>query len=182
MSQKCLVSCSNWWPTACSRLTTSYPLSEDNFRPTFVRQAVSRVGASNIPLYTVRAAAGKGIDGIREGSRKEPHGRLLFTVIPRSRAGKVMWLGLALSYLVCRASEPFADANGLVHTEYLFNPQLPDFLSWRHSGEANTEHAQTPSGFVLRHKNGPVVVERAHDHAPVMAPQVEVEEKIRMLR
>ena len=72
------------------------------------------------------AAAGKGIGRFREISGKNAQVRLpltwsilahgYLTVTSSQDGGDVMWLGLALSYfLLCRASELFVYANGLVH-------------------------------------------------------------------
>ena len=79
------------------------------------------------------AAAGKGIGRFRGMSGKNAQVRLPLTwsilahgylaVTSSQEGGDVMWLGLALSYfLLCRASELFAYANGLV---------LPDFCLTR---------------------------------------------------
>jgi hypothetical protein len=75
------------------------------------------------------AAAGKGIDRFRGVSGKNAQVRLpltwsilahgYLTVTSSQEGGDVMWLGLALSYfLLCRASELFAYANGLVHPDF----------------------------------------------------------------
>lgn len=75
-------------------------------------------------------AAGKGIDRIRGASKQTAQVRLplTWTILASGyltvtnhckNGGDVMWLGLALSYfLLCRASELFAYANGLVHPEF----------------------------------------------------------------
>lgn len=45
------------------------------------------------------------------------------------RTGDVIWLGLALSYfLLCRVSELFAYANGLVHPEFCLMLDCPTFF------------------------------------------------------
>ena len=75
------------------------------------------------------AAAGKEIERFRGMSGKNAHVRLpltwsilaheYLTVTSSQEGGDVMWLGLALSYfLLCRASELFAYANGLVHPDF----------------------------------------------------------------
>ena len=75
------------------------------------------------------AAAGKGIGRFRGMSGKNAQVRLpltwsilahgYLTVTSSQEGGDVMWLGLALSYfLLCRASELFAYANGLVHPNF----------------------------------------------------------------
>ena len=74
------------------------------------------------------AAAGKGIGKFRGGSGKNAQVRLpltwsilahgYLTVTSSQEGGDVMWLDLALLYfLLCRASELFANANGLVHPD-----------------------------------------------------------------
>lgn len=74
-------------------------------------------------------AAGKGIDRIRGMTGKQAQVRLpltwsmlsqgYHTVASAPDGGKVVWLGLTLSYfLLCRASELFAYANGLVHPDF----------------------------------------------------------------
>ena len=74
------------------------------------------------------AAAGKGIDRFRGMSGKNAQVRLpltwsilahgYLTVTSSQEGGDVMMLGLALSYLLlCRASELFEYANGLVHPD-----------------------------------------------------------------
>ena len=74
-------------------------------------------------------AAGKGIARIRGGVGKKAQVRLpltwsmlaqgYLTVSEFKEGGRVMWLGLALTYfLLCRASELFAYADGLVHPEF----------------------------------------------------------------
>lgn len=84
-------------------------------------------------------AAGKGIDRIRGGSGKESQVRLPLTwailahgylaVTSFKEGGKVAWLGLALSYfLLCRASELFAYANGLVHPEFCLTRDCVTFF------------------------------------------------------
>ena len=76
-------------------------------------------------LYCMIAAAGKGIDRFRGMSGKNAQVRLPRTwsilahgylaATSSQEGGDVMWLGLALSYFfLCRASELFAYANGLV--------------------------------------------------------------------
>ena len=75
------------------------------------------------------AAAGKGIGRFRRMSGKNAQVRLpltwsilahgYLTVTSSQEGGDVMWLGLALSYfLLCRASELFAYANGFVHPNF----------------------------------------------------------------
>lgn len=75
-------------------------------------------------------AAGKGTDRTRRTSDKKAQVRLPLTwsilsqgflsVTDSKNGGRVMWLGLALSYfLLCRASELFAYTNGLVHPEFV---------------------------------------------------------------
>ena len=75
------------------------------------------------------AAAEKGINRFRGMSGKNAQVRLpltwsilahgYLTVTSFQEGGDVMWLGLALSYfLLCRASELFAYANGLVHPDF----------------------------------------------------------------
>ncbi|CAN0347429.1 unnamed protein product [Ectocarpus sp. 6 AP-2014] len=84
-------------------------------------------------------AAGKGIDRIRGASRKESQVRLPLTwailargylaVTSSEEKGKITWLGLALSYfLLCRASELFAYANGLVHPEFCLTRDCVTFF------------------------------------------------------
>lgn len=74
-------------------------------------------------------AAGRGIDRFQGVSGKEAQARLpltwsilahgFLTVSGLKEGGSVIWLGLALSYfLLCRASELFAYANGLVHSDF----------------------------------------------------------------
>ena len=71
----------------------------------------------------------KGIDRFQGMSGKNAQVRLPLTwsilahgylaVTSSQEGGDVMWLGLALSYfLLCRASELFAYANGLVHPDF----------------------------------------------------------------
>ena len=51
------------------------------------------------------------------------------TVTSSQEGGLVMWLGLALSYfLLCRASELFACANGLVHPDFCLTRDCPTFF------------------------------------------------------
>ena len=75
------------------------------------------------------AAAGKGIGRFWGMSGKNAQVRLpltwsilahgYLTVTSSQEGGYVMWLGLALSYfLLCRVSELFAYANGLVHPDF----------------------------------------------------------------
>ena len=79
--------------------------------------------------HCMTAAAGKGIGRFRGMSGKNAQVRLpltwsilahgYLTVTSSQEGGDVMWLGLALSYfLLCRASELFAYANGLVHPNF----------------------------------------------------------------
>lgn len=85
------------------------------------------------------AAAGKGIDRIRGMSEKKAKVRLpltwsilthgYLTISSLKEGGNIMWLGLALSYfLLCRASELFAYANGLVHPEFCLTRDCLSFF------------------------------------------------------
>lgn len=87
------------------------------------------VGWELTTSHCMIVAAGKGIDRFRGMSGKKTQVRLpltwsilahgYLTVTGLREGGDVMWFGLALSYfLLCRASELFAYANGLVHPEF----------------------------------------------------------------
>ena len=88
------------------------------------------MGTDNFALY--ERGSGKrdrGIPGVRKNAQvRLPLTRSILaheylTATSPQEGGDLMWLGLALSYLLlCRASELFACANGLVH---------PDFCSGR---------------------------------------------------
>ena len=84
-------------------------------------------------------AAGKGIDRFRGMSGKNTQVRLpltwsilahgYLTVTSSQEGGDVIWLGLALSYfLLCRASELFAYANGLVYPDLCLTCDCPTFF------------------------------------------------------
>ena len=83
------------------------------------------MGADNFALYD--RGSGKMNRQIRGDVRKNALVRLPLTwsilahehltVTSSQEGGDVMWLGLALSYFLCRASELFACANGLVHPD-----------------------------------------------------------------
>ena len=67
-----------------------------------------------------------------------------------------MWLCLALSYfLLCRASELFAHANGLVHPDFCLTRDCPTFFRGDVQVTSRTEHVRTLSRFCLwrRKKN-----------------------------
>ena len=83
--------------------------------------------ADNFALYD--RGSGKRDKTDSGGVRKTAHVRLpltwsilaheYLTVTSSQEEEDVMWLGLALSYfLLCRASELFACANGLVHPDF----------------------------------------------------------------
>ena len=85
------------------------------------------MGADDFALYD--RGSGKRDRRIPKDSRKNARVRLpltwsilspeYLTVTSSQEGGDVMWLGLALSYfLLCRASELFACANGLVHPSF----------------------------------------------------------------
>ena len=85
------------------------------------------------------AAAGIGIDRFRGMSGKNAQVRLpltwsilaheYLTVTSSQEGGDVIWLGLAWSYfLLCRASELFAYANGLVHPDFCLTSDCLTFF------------------------------------------------------
>lgn len=94
-------------------------------------------------------AAGRGIDRLRGMSGKKAPVRLPLTwhmlshgfpsvTTDAKNGGMVMWIGLALSYfLLCRASELFAYANGLVHPEFCLTRNCLTFFR----GEAQVDIA-----------------------------------------
>ena len=108
-------------------LIASSPPSEGTSPRLRFAQAVPRVGADNFALYD--RGSGKRDRQIPGDVRENAQVRLPLTwsilaheylTVTSSQEGEdVMWLGLALSYfLLCRASELFACANGLVHPDF----------------------------------------------------------------
>ena len=84
-------------------------------------------------------AVGKGIDRAHGMSQKKKQVRLPLTwailaqgrqaVVSMEDGGYVMWLGLAVSYfLLCRASELWAYANGQVHPEFCLTRNCLSFF------------------------------------------------------
>ena len=84
-------------------------------------------------------AVGKGIDRAHEKTPKKVPVRLPLTwstlsqgqrlVTSMADGGRVMWLGFTLSYfLLCRASESWAYANGKVHPEFCLTRNCLTFL------------------------------------------------------
>ena len=56
-------------------------------------------------------------------------------VVSMGGGGYIMWLGLAVSYfLLWRASELWAHANGQVHPEFLSDTEMHLFISRRSAG------------------------------------------------
>jgi len=93
-----------------------------------------------LPLsHCMIVAVGKGIDRAHGMSKKKKQVRLPLTwamlaegrqtVVSMADGGYVMWLGLAVSYfLLCRASELWAYANGQVHPEFCLTRKCISFF------------------------------------------------------
>ena len=153
-------------------LITSSPPSEGTSPRLSFPQAVPRVGADNFALYN-RGSGERDTDsgGCQEKRTSEVAVDVvdLSSRIPYghefSGGRRRIWLGLALSYfLLCRASELFACANGLV---------LPDFCLtrdcltlFRGDVQGNIEdraHADSVEVLLMASKNRPES-RRLYDH------------------
>ena len=131
------------------------------------------MGADNFALYD--RGSGKRDRQIPGGVRKNAHVRLpltwsilaheYLTVTSSQEGGDVMWLGLALSYfLLCRASELFPCANGLVHPDFYLRRDCLTFF--RGDVQANIEdraRADSVKVLLMASKNSPKS-RRLYDH------------------
>ena len=134
------------------------------------------MGADNFALYD--RGSGKRDRQIPGDVRKNAQVRLpltwsilaheYLTVTSSQEGGDVTWLGLALSYfLLCRASELFACANGLVHPDFCLTPDCLSFF--RGDVQGNIEdraRADSVKVLLIASTNRPES-RRLHDHPRV---------------
>ena len=131
------------------------------------------MGADNFALYD--RGSGKRDRQILGGVTKNGQVRLpltwsilaheYLTVTSSQEGGDVMGLGLALSYfLLCRASEPFACANGLVHPDFCLTRDC--LMFFRGDVQGNIEdraRADSVKVLLMASKNRPES-RRLYDH------------------